>query len=95
MIAKLGALCHNHCEAGFNILTDYIDCKDAYLKGQTTSGIYTMNPDNQTAFQEILETGESPIFHWGVIDIGRGGWTLIQHTISIEAGVSMKQVLGT
>ena len=28
----------------------YIDCKDAYQNGHNTSGVYTINPDNQTEF---------------------------------------------
>jgi len=29
----------------------YIDCKNVLTQGQTTSGVYTIKPDNQSAFQ--------------------------------------------
>ena len=38
-------------------VTVYLDCKDAYQKGRTTSGLYTINPDNQTAFQVYCDMG--------------------------------------
>ena len=34
-----------------HFFTVYIDCKDAYQNGQTTSGVYAIDPDNQTEFK--------------------------------------------
>ena len=48
----------------------YIDCKDAYQNGHTTSGVYTINPaDNQTEFKVYCDMDTS---------IGGRGWTVIQ-----------------
>ena len=44
----------------------YIDCKDAYQNGLTTSGVYIINPDNQNEFMVYCD-----------MDTDGGGWTLI------------------
>ena len=49
---------------------NYTDCKEWFMNGNTTSGVYTINPDEGTPFEvsvSIITLNYSLIFYVGLL----------------------------